>query len=206
MNEIYRAEFDRGQLLTLPAPWASLDYRTIDATDVSARIVLEASRAGTAHGLGLWFESELADGVRLSNAPGEPPLIFGNAYLPWPEPVEVRAGDLIEVDIAASQLGERYLWRWQSRVMAGASERASFRQSQFDAVVLVPEKLKRQAASHVPRLNEEGEIERMALSQMAEGRALGEIATALEKEFPGRFPRWHDALNWVGDLALRCSD
>jgi protein arginine N-methyltransferase 1 len=206
VNEIYRAEFARAELLTPAAVWASLDYLTIDRTDVSSRIVLQASRGGTAHGLGLWFESALADGVRLSNAPGEPPLIFGNAYFPWPEPVEISRGDTIEVNIIASQFGDRYLWRWESRVMSGASERASFRQSQFDAVVLVPEKLKRQAASHVPRLNEEGEIQRMALSQMAEGRALGEIATVLERQFPRRFARWHDALNWVGDLALRCSD
>jgi type I protein arginine methyltransferase len=206
VSQICRAEFTPGDLLAPAVAWTTLDYLRIQRTDVSSRIVLEASRAGSAHGLGLWFESDLADGVRMTNAPGEPPLIFGNAYLPWPEPVEVSAGDVIEVEIAASPLDDRYLWRWDSRVSSKGSERACFRQSQFDAVVIVPEKLKRQAASHVARLNEEGEMQRVALARMADGCTLGDIATELERRFPGRFPRWHDSLNWVGELALRCSD
>ena len=205
-NEIYRAEFDPADLLAPPAEWARLEYASIEHAGVSSRLFLRASRAGTAHGLGLWFESALAEGVRLSNAPGEPPLIFGNAFLPWPEAVEIAQGDTVEVEIAASPLDDRYLWRWESRVTRAGRVRAEFRQSQFDAVVLVPEKLKKQAASHVPRLNEEGEMQRFALSRMAEGRALGEIAGDLQRQFPRRFVRSQDALNWVGDLALRCSD
>lgn len=205
-NDIYRAEFAPGDLLAPPMAWTVLDYRHIEATDVSQRVTLQAARDGTAHGLGLWFESLLAQGVELSNAPGQPPLIFGNAFLPWPEAVAVHAGDVIEVEIAARTMGDRYMWRWDSRVESGGRERAFFRQSQFQAAVIVPEKLKRQAASHTPRLNAEGEMQRISLEAMSQGRSLGEIATDLQQRFPQRFPRWQDALNWVGDLTLRCSD
>jgi protein arginine N-methyltransferase 1 len=205
-SDIYRAEFRPDDLLTDPGTWVTLDYSRIDSPDVSARLSLRARRAGIAHGLGLWFESVLADGVAMSNAPGEPPLVFGNGFYPWPEEVGVGAGDTIDIEISATLLHDRYLWRWNSRVASGGVERASFRQSQFDAVVIVPEKLRRQAATHVPKLNEEGEMERIALARMGEGGSLGEIATALHRKFPRRFARWQDALSWVGDLALRCSD
>jgi protein arginine N-methyltransferase 1 len=205
-HEIYRAEFDAASLLAPPQAWATLDYARIDRTDVAARFTLRASRAGVGHGLGLWFESELADGVTMSTAPGEPPLIFGNAWFPWPEPVTIATNDLIEVEIAATLLDTRYLWRWNSRIVSGGSERAAFRQSQFQAALIVPERLRRQAASHVSRLNEEGEIQRLILAGIAGGHSLGDIATQLGDRYPRRFARWQDALNYVGDLALRCSD
>jgi protein arginine N-methyltransferase 1 len=205
-NNFYRAQFDRADLLAPPLRWASLDYTRLEETGVSARFSLEASRAGTAHGLGLWFESALAEGVVMSNAPGQPPLIFGNAFLPWPQPVELAGGDRIDVEISATPLDDQYMWRWESRVASAAGTRAHFRQSQFDSVVLVPAKLRKRAASHVPRLNPEGELERAALDEMARGRALGDIATTLQQRFPARFAHWQDALNWVGELALRCSD
>ena len=205
-NRLERAVFDPADLLTPPSRWAVLDYSTLRETDIAQRLSLHAPRDGTAHGIAMWFDSVLAEGVEMSNAPGQPPLIFGHAYLPWPQPVSIHEGDMIELDIAANLLGDRYLWRWSSRVVSSGRERAAFRQSQFDSVLIVPDKLRRQAAAHVPRLNEEGEIERFVLERMAGARPLGDIARELSERFPARFSRWQDALNHVGDLALRCSD
>ena len=44
------------------------------------------------------------------------------------------------------------------------------------------------------------------LDRIAGRLALGEIAGELRERFPARFARWEDALNHVGDLALRLSD
>jgi protein arginine N-methyltransferase 1 len=206
VSQLYGASFAPGDLLCAPARWALLDYATLQAPDVTARVSLHPSRSAVGHGIGLWFDSTLADGVEMSNAPGRPPLIFGHAFLPWPQPVPLAPGDVIEVEIGAKLLGERYLWRWESHIASGGRERAAFRQSQFHGALIVPDHLRRQAASHQPRLNEAGEIERLVLDRMAERRALGDIAGELRERFPARFARWEDALNHVGDLALRCSD
>jgi hypothetical protein len=183
-----------------------MDYASIESADVANTLTVRAARTGTVHGIAMWFDSALGNAITLSNAPGEPPLIFGQAFLPWPEPVAIRDGDLIELDIRAKSLRDGYLWRWNSRVVSDGRERAAFRQSQFDALLLVPEKLRRQAATHVPKLNQEGEIERFALDCIAQGRPLGKIADDLRDRFPARFAQWQDALNHVGSLALRCSD
>jgi protein arginine N-methyltransferase 1 len=205
-SEMYRERFAAEDLLTQPARWAELDYATVEDVNASGSLRVRVERDGTAHGIALWFDAVLAEGVEMSNAPGNPPVIFGHAYLPWPEAVGLRQGDTVEIDLRARQLGDGYLWRWESRVVSDGRERAAFQQSQFDAVILVPDKLRRQAATHVPRLNEQGEIEKLVLERMSQATPLGDIARELRKLFPGRFARWEDALNHVGDLALRCSD
>jgi len=142
----------------------------------------------------------------ISNAPGKPPLIFGNAYFPWPEPVSLRAGDTIEIDVQAKLLDQAYLWQWSTRVHGPGGRRASFAQSQFAGTVLVPERLRRHAASYVPRLNEDGEIERFILERMAERRSLGDISHDLCRRYPHRFTQWRDALAHVGEISVRCVD
>jgi hypothetical protein len=92
-------------------------------------------------------------------------------------------------------------------VSSGGVERAHFAQSQFDMEIIVPEKLRRQGAHHVPGLNREGEMHRAALDGMAGGRSLGEIAgPRCSGKVPGRFARWDDALKWVAGVSARCSD
>ena len=205
-SELFRCEFGADELLAPPARWAVLDYAVIAGPDVHQRVSLQASRPGACHGVALWFDSELAPGIELSNAPGKPRLIFGNGYLPWPKAVRVAAGDVIEIDIAARFVGGRYLWRWDSRVVSGGKPTASFRQSQLDAALIVPEKLRRQSATHVAKLNGEGEVERFILGRMGDGGTLGDIAREAAERFPTRFRNWHDALNSVGEVALRFSD
>lgn len=205
-SEFFRWEFAASDLLAAAAPWAALDYRTIAAPDVAGGISLRATRTGTAHGVVMWFDSELAPGIGLSNAPGQAPLIFGHRFLPWPRAVAVDAGDAIEIDIRARLLRDTYVWSWNCRVVSGGSVRESFSQSQLDAALIAPSKLRRQAASHVARLNDEGRIEHFILARMADGVTLGEIARELHERFPRRLRDWHDALNRVGEVALRCSD
>jgi protein arginine N-methyltransferase 1 len=205
-NDMYRADFDAAQLLTQAVHCATFDYGRRNDPDLSFSLSWRAVREGSGHGIAAWFDAEVAPGLVISNAPGKPRLIFGNAYFPWPEAVRVSAGDSIEVDLHAKLLDQAYLWQWNTRISSGSGVRASFTQSQFGGAVLVPERLRRQGASYLPRLNEEGEIERLILERMAERRPLGDIARELAGRFPRRFAKWQDALAHVGELSLRCSD
>ena len=79
--------------------------------------------------------------------------------------------------------------------------KASFRQSTFFGVPLSPERLHRQASDHVPVLNQEGEIDRLAISMMDGKSCLEEIARRLAQQFPGQFADWKQALSRVGELS-----
>ena len=65
--------------------------------------------------------------------------------------------------------------------------------------------MRRQSATHVPSLNEDGCIDHVALRLMDERTPLGEIARRLVAQFPGRFENWESALTRVGDLSVRYS-
>ena len=205
-NDLWRADFEAKQLLAQPVCVALLDYSRIEDANVSSRVTMTVSRPGVGHGIALWFDTTVLDGIEMSSAPSGPRLIFGNAMLPWPQPVSLRAGDEIEVHLEARLIEGRYLWSWETRVSSAEGVGQAFRQSQFFGAPLSPATLRRRAASFVPRLGVEGEIDHLVLQLMSERKRLGEIAEELAKRHPDRFPRWQDALDRVGALSDRLSE
>lgn len=134
------------QLLLEPQCWATLDYSTIGSPDVRGAMTWVADRAATAHGLVAWFDAVLADGVRFSSAPGEPEMIFGQAFYPFSTPVPLTAGDIISVDLQAKLVNGQYVWRWDTRVMEGGDRkrlRAEFKQATFYGTVRSSERLRK---------------------------------------------------------------
>ena len=198
-------------LLTGLVRWATSDYRVVEDPDVSALVSWTVTRSGTGHGFAAGFDRTVFDGVRLSNAPDAPDdicpqRIYGSVFFPWPTPVPLAAGDLVTIGLDARLVGEDYIWNWKTQVLdqerAGA-DKAAFAQSTFLGVPLSPVTLQKTAASFRPRLSGEGRIARFVLESMNGGMSIGEIAGQLAVEFPARFARPHDALDYVADLSRR---
>jgi hypothetical protein len=156
---------------------------------------------GTASALG----STLADGVTFSNGPSAPELIYGKAFFPWPEPVGLEAGDAVTMTLRADAVGGDYSLGWETRIaFRDAAKRcAEFRQSSFFGEPLSAPSLRKQSATHVPALNDDGRIDQLGLALMGDGQPLGEIARRLAQSFPQRFARWEDALTRAGELSMR---
>ena len=198
LNAFYRWNGCAGDAVAPALTLATLDYPTVRELALDARASFVAARDVLAHGWAVWFESILADGVELSNAPGMPPLIYGQAFFPWHEPVKVHAGDRLALRLRAHDVGDNYLWAWETELPG-----RRFLQSEMEGEPISPGSLRRQAASHVPALGLEGRIDRLALDLMSRGASLGEIATALAQEFPQRFARWEAALTRAAELSTR---
>lgn len=201
VNSWGKGRFDPARLLASPETWAVLDYRTVREPHVGGTLRWTAARAGTAHGLAAWFDAELGDGIGFTTAPDAPETIYGGAFFPWPEPVEVAAGDEIAVELRARLTGGEYVWAWDTRVRRGGETRAEFRQSTFLSQPFSPDALRRRAHDFRPALGGEGRIEHAALSLMDGGMTLDEIAHELRRRFPGRFATWEDALARAGRLS-----
>lgn len=192
------------QFLTEPRCLAKLDYIHIKSPDFSENIRLTAARPGTAHGLCVWFDAILADGLGFSNAPSAPELIYGSAFFPWSESVPLSVGDTISVAMKANLVGDDYIWRWDTRVLNQGDSgqvKANFKQSTFFGVPLSSARLRRQAASHVPVLNENGQIDRLILDLMDGRTSLGDIASSVLARYPSHFANWQDALARAGELS-----
>ena len=106
MNTMQRCFLGRDKLLGPPQCWGRLDYTTLQSPNLTGAVTWEMDRPGTAHGLLVWFDAELAPGLGFSNAPGAPKLIYGQTFFPWPQPVKLARGDLVAVSLAARLVGK----------------------------------------------------------------------------------------------------
>ena len=194
-------------LLAEPRRWAELDYTRPLSASHKGGAEFRINRLGIGHGLAVWFDTELVDGVGFSNAPDQPKLIYGMAFFPWPEEVALEEGDKVSVSLRADLVGEDYVWGWDSRVVGTESgnTKANFRQSTFLGKPLSPEGLRRVAESYRPAVDEEGEIDRLILERMDGKRSLGEIAQELAQRFPARFRSPREALTRAGELSEKYS-
>ncbi len=199
-----RGRVEPGALLAPAQVWASLDHAHLEAPDVRGEVRWTAAREGTAHGLLLWFDAELADGIRLSNAPDRPELVYGSAFFPWLRPVAVAPGDQVRATLDARLVGDEYQWRWTTEVCdADGARREAFQQSTFHGAPLSPERIKRSAANYTASLREPGRMARFVLERMHGQATVAEIAAAVRAQFPNRFATAKEALAYVAELSVK---
>ena len=205
VNAVSRHHLKGGQLLSVPVPWATLDYRTVDTASVDGTMALEVVRPGVADGFILWFDSELIDGINLSNAPGKPKLIYGQLFFPMQEPLRVLGKQLITVDVRADLIGDNYVWQWTTVANCSTTSDKIIRyhQSSFFNSVHSIQELEKRSDTYLPLLNQEGQTYKRALDLMQSGQRLGQIAKTISEEFPERFGTAEEALAFVGELSVR---
>ena len=200
-NNSTNKRFTEAQLVTAPQPLAVLDYSEIEDPDLDTQVKWDVIRSGDGHGIILWFDRTLADGVCFSTAPGEPEMVYGGLFLPWPEPVELNEGDSVLLNIRADLRGEEYIWSWNTRISRAAQVKHTFRQSSFFGEPHSPARLRKQSTTHVPRLNEDGEINRFILQLMNGENAIEDIAREVLQQFPARFPTLDGAIAHTAKLS-----
>ena len=204
VNGAQKVHVSPGQILTGPKLWATLEYDRIENPDVQGDLEWTVERAGTGHGIVMWFDADLAEGVSFSNAPGAPEGIYGSLFFPWPQPVALARGQVVCIGLDARLVEADYLWRWSARITPkeGSAARAiEFEQSQLGGAVLSAARLHKTAADYVPHLSEEGRLRSRTLELMDGKRSHEDIARQLAKEFPHRFQGWQQALSYAGGLS-----
>jgi hypothetical protein len=210
-NTWRKADVTRAHLLAKPLRWATVDYAVVEDPDIRVCLTWTVTSGGTAHGFGAGFDRTVADNIHLSNAPDAPDAIrperiYGTIFFPWSAPVSVAPGDVVTVELEARLTGDDYTWNWMTRVLedgAPARQKATFTQSTFLGAPLSRAHLQKRAAGYVPTLTADGQLVRFVLEAMTHGTPLGEVASQLTTRFPSRFPRWEDALGYVGDLSRK---
>ncbi len=190
-------------LLTEPQLFATLDYTTITEPTQKARLDWQTTRPGTAHGILMWFETELLPGIGFSNAPGKPETIYGQAFFPLERPVRLAEGAKASAEISANYLQGDYVWNWALRATQADGTRVAFRQSSFKGEIIDKAALAVRAGSYVPPARQEQSIEAAALTLFDGERTLSEIALALHSRFPDHFDSESNALNLVARLSAR---
>jgi protein arginine N-methyltransferase 1 len=194
------------QLMSESKHFCSLDYAGNPDINASATFMFSASRSGTVHGIALWFETELCDGIGFSSGPESAVTIYGQLFLPWLEPVSLYAGQQVFVELHANLVGKDYLWRWETEIIPlGDGSKIHFRQSSFEGVNVSAETLRRHATNHVPILNEEGEADRFVLQEMNGMATLQKISEKAAQRFPNVYRSSSEAFQRAAELARQFS-
>lgn len=201
VNTFSKVNLAPADLLSRAETLAVLDYKRVTDPAVVADFDLVVEESGVAHGLLLWFDSELADGIGFSNAPGQPRQIYGQTLFPFERAVEVAAGDHVAGEFGARLIDGTYLWTWRTKI--GELE---FHQSSFLAKVLAQDKLRAKAGTFSPPARTTYDVDRYCLSQFDGCRTLQAIAEEAMLKFPDEFRDVSAALNHVTRLAGRYED
>jgi type I protein arginine methyltransferase len=208
-NSWHKHRLQPAQFLGEPQVWQTLDYTTELVPNFKATLNWSIDRSGTFHGMGLWFDTILAEGIGFSNAPDQPECIYGNSFMPLTQPVDLVTGDRVCVTIGANLVGDDYIWSWQTKVTAGEEDRvlkADFQQSTFLAVPRSIATLADRSASYISILNESGKIDLAILDRLSAGKqSLGDISQYLVDRFPDRFSSVAKALSYTAELARKYS-
>lgn len=205
-NTWWKVRLKGEELLSAPCAWHTIDYHTIEGPDVAGTVELVVNRTDLVRGLGVWFDTDLHGGIGFSNAPGAPPVLYGQAYFPLPEPLPVEAGDRVSVQLRGTLVGSGYVWSWRGRVVHGAAAGRAFAQSTLQGTPLAASVLRKRADVFVPRLGRTGEAQAWMLGRMGASASLRVIAEEALLAFPDLFPDVRHALRHVGDLSERFSE
>jgi protein arginine N-methyltransferase 1 len=150
VNMWQRVRLSPSELVTSPACWAVIDYAVLQSPDLRGEMswVIDAPR--TAHGVCVWFDWDGIDGATFSNSPlsGER-HIFGQAFFPWPQPVDLRRGDEVCVQLRADAVASSYVYRWETSVRRDGGVLTTFQQSDFLGVPLSPDRLRKLSGARV---------------------------------------------------------
>jgi protein arginine N-methyltransferase 1 len=201
-NEARKHRAHPEDLLSKPVSWATIHYPTLTALGVRGAGTCTVTRADVAHGLLVWFDTTLLEGVGYDNGPDRH-SIYGQLFFPWPRAFALAEGDTVAFELRADPVGGDYEWTWQTEIRRGTGEVARFRQSTVNSVAFSREFLLRRTPSFAPALSAAGSAALQALEAVRAGRTVGEIARALHETHPDRFPSIERAQGFLAELLER---
>jgi type I protein arginine methyltransferase len=189
-------------MLGTPLLWGEVPYATEDISKLENTLEWEMGTEAELHGLYVWFDGDLGNGIGYSNSPLLPPLVYGRAFFPLERAVNVQPGDRLSVQLSVRLIKGDYVYRWKTRVLKPqGTVVADFDQSTFKAKVQSLPDIRKSSSEYRPSLTDDGQITLAALQGMSGGAPLLEIANDLVQQFPARFTNAEAALDVVARLS-----
>jgi hypothetical protein len=135
-----RYAIDEDLLLAPGVAWTTVDYATIGHARCSGQAEWTfVQPAGQVDGLALWFESDLGGGIRLSTEPGAALTAYRQLFVPFRDPVALRAGDRLRVELDVFENHDANVWQWRAwRTRPDLGEEQVVHQNSLAEMVIDP--------------------------------------------------------------------
>ncbi len=118
INETHLTRFTPEQMLANAEVVATFDTQTVREPYYQTSSVFRLVRDGRLHGLAGWFDSLIAEGVKIQTGPDSPRTHWYHIYYPIPV-ADVRKAELVRTEIAATPGANNIVWRWKVEVFRG---------------------------------------------------------------------------------------
>ena len=200
----YRCTIEPTDLIAAGRPWTRIDYAALDSTDVEGGAEWILHDRANINGLAMWFETELADGIGFSSAPGAATRVYSQVYLPLRTSIVVVPGDRLRVALSMRLVLDDYVWAWRVFLAPAddGQERELLSQNSIADMIIDPADLHRRAQIRPQRGPAGGAL--LSLLAHMDGRASSvALAEALQREFPQLFPDAGSATVFVREWTAR---
>ena len=161
-------------------------------------------RAGVVHGIGGWFDAEMAPGVRLTNAPAAVVrLNRRNVFLPLDAAVPVQRGDRVDMHVRIRPFDKLVSW---DVTVHTAGRAIRDRHSTLHGMLLSREEMHSHTPGSRPRLTRRGEARRSVLELCDGQRTLEAIEREVHARHPDLFAVLGEAQAFVAEVVARYSE
>lgn len=184
VNTKHALEAEPEELCSDAAELGRIDLEASCPDFMSWQATVRVKRSGHVNGLCGWFHCELAPGIWMTNSPlaGER-IDRPQVFLPFREPVHVRAGEALSITVMARADSDIIAWTVQSP--DGRDYQAH---STWNGKIQSAADLARTLPDHVPRLTREAAAREIVLGYCDGRRTLGEIERLLLRDHSDLFP------------------
>jgi predicted RNA methylase len=183
-----RKELDKAQYLAEPRQLFALDFYQATDTNCQVSIDYTISESGICHGWAGWFKMQLG-AQWLSTAPHEPPLHWGQAFLPLDPPLIMTAGEQVTFTLQRPPSAD---WTW-------TVETAQTKQthSTFFSMPMTLESIKKTSLDYQPQTNLRGEAALYVLSHSNGTISVEMLSNSLLQKYPQLFPNQPKAIRFI---------
>ncbi|QLQ25675.1 MAG: class I SAM-dependent methyltransferase [Dechloromonas sp.] len=202
VNTKHAINLEPADVFSAPAVLGDIDLYADHPDFFSWNAELHIDRDGLVHGLGGWFECELADDVWMTNSPlAEQPIQRNQAFLPIDEAVAVEAGDTVKATVMARPGDHLIAW-----VVEFPASGRRFAHSTWQGELLTPEQLLQANPERVPKLGRTGRATATVLAYCDGERTVTQIEAAVLRDHPDLFPSREEISRFVAGVLGRDSE
>ena len=198
-NNLMWTTFGSKHFLSEPATLLSVNLQQVDKEVFSMARSFQISQDGIMHGIGGWFESEIAPGIHLTNKPKNETPSWNHVLLPLERPLKVKRGDMVEMSIQIRSNASQ--WHWQV-TPCSPSRNGHSPQVQVGQTTLAGQLSPASPADTIiPARSTDGEIDLFILQRMDGQQTFKELAQDTVTHFPNQFTSHQTALTHIQQVA-----
>lgn len=184
------------ELLGLPVELGGISFSDDNPDFFSWEAELCIARNGVMHGLGGWFDCELAKDVWMTNSPlADRAINRPQVFLPIGEAVEVKAGDKVRTKVMARPGDSLIAWEVELQ-----SNGRKFNHSTWNSKLLPAQAFLKRKPAHVLNLNRQGRARMIVLGFCDGEKTIGQIEEAVLRQHPDLFPTKDEIIRFIAQV------